>query len=116
MNPFTVIFYELSNGRSPVEEFLSSLDISMRAKAVGLLQILQEKGSQLREPYTKPLGDGIFELRIQSGNNISRILYFFYSGGKIVLTNGFVKKTQRTPAKEIKLAKKYRQDYLERMV
>lgn len=116
MNPFVVIFYELSNGRCPVEEFLSSIDTSMRAKAVGLLQILQEHGCQLREPYTKPLGDGIFELRVQSGNNISRILYFFYAGGKIIVTNGFVKKTQRTPVQEITLAKKYRQDYCERMV
>ena len=115
MTLFTAVFYELPNGGNPVEDFLSSLDVTMRAKAVGLLQILQERGNQLREPYTKPLGDGIFELRIQSGNNISRILYFFYTGGKIIVTNGFVKKTQRTPVKEINLAKKYRRDYLKRM-
>lgn len=116
MTSFTIVFYELPNGDSPVEAFLTSLDIPMRAKAVGLLQILQEKGNQLREPYTKSLGDGIFELRVQSGNNISRILYFFFTGGKIVVTNGFIKKTKRTPVKEIRLAKKYRRDYLERMI
>lgn len=87
----------------------------MRAKAVGLLQILQKNGNKLREPYTKSIGEGIFELRVQSGNNISRILYFFYTGGTIVVTNGFIKKTKRTPIKEICLAKKYRRDYLERM-
>lgn len=108
MTSFTIVFYELPNGDSPVEAFLTSLDIPMRAKAVGLLQILQEKGNQL--------GDGIFELRVQSGNNISRILYFFFTGGKIVVTNGFIKKTKRTPVKEIRLAKKYRRDYLERMI
>ena len=116
MASFTIVFYELPNGDKPIESFLSSLDIPMRAKAVGLLQILQEKGNQLREPYTKSLGDGIFELRVQSGNNISRILYFFFAGGKIVVTNGFIKKTKRTPVKEIQLAKKYRRNYLERMV
>jgi len=39
-------------------------------------------------------------------------LYFFYHGREIILTNGFIKKTQKTPKKEIELAKKYRDDYL----
>jgi len=51
-------------------------------------------------------------LRAQVGNNISRILYFFVIGKKVVLTNGFIKKTQKTPQKEIELAKKYRKDFL----
>lgn len=59
--------------------------------------------------------DGIFEIRCKVGNNISRVLYFFYFEGKIILTNGFVKKTQKTPTEEIKLAKKYRADFKERM-
>ena len=59
--------------------------------------------------------DGIFEIRCKVGNNISRVLYFFYFEGKIVLTNGFTKKTQKTPIEEIKLAKKYRADFKERM-
>ena len=59
--------------------------------------------------------DGMFEIRCKVGNNISRVLYFFYFEGKIILTNGFVKKTQKTPTEEIKLAKKYRADFKERM-
>lgn len=59
--------------------------------------------------------DGIFEIRCKVGNNISRVLYFFYFEGKIILTNGFAKKTQKTPTEEIKLAKKYRADFKERM-
>lgn len=78
----------------------------MRAKLVGLLQILQEKGNYLREPYSKHLEDGIFELRGKVGNNISRVLYFFYCGRKIIVTNGFIKKTQKTPKSQIHLAKK----------
>ena len=58
--------------------------------------------------------DGIFEIRGKVGSDISRVLYFFYYGGKIILTNGFIKKTQKTPSKEIKRAKKYRKDYIER--
>ena len=52
--------------------------------------MLQKKGSLTREPYSKHLEDGIFELRAVKGSNISRVLYFFYYGGKIILTNGFM--------------------------
>lgn len=69
------------------------------------------KGNELREPYSKSLSDGIFEIRAIQGNNIARVLYFFVVGKKIILTNGFVKKTQKTPDGEIELAKKYRADY-----
>ena len=68
----------------------------------------------LREPYTKHLGNGIFELRAKQGSDISRVLYFFVFGRKIILTNGFIKKTAKTPLKEINLAEKYRKDYLEK--
>ncbi len=115
MTKYEVIFYEKSDGKCPVEEFLDRQDFKMRAKLVGLLEILQEKGNCLREPYSKHLDDGIFELRGKVGNNITRVLYFFYCDGKIVLTNGFVKKTQKTPTKEINLAKKRRKDFIERM-
>lgn len=57
---------------------------------------------------------GIFELRAKVGTDISRVLYFFYYEGRIVLTHGFIKKTQRTPAGEIEKANKYRIDYIER--
>lgn len=82
---------------------------------IGLLELLEEKGNQLREPYSKPIDDGIFEIRCKVGNNITRILYFFYFEGNIILTNGFVKKTQKTPPGEIKLAKERRMDYKKRM-
>jgi phage-related protein len=115
MVQFTVIAYEKENGESPVEDFINSLDMKMRAKVYGLLSILQDKGNMLREPYSKHLDDGIFELRCKVGSNITRVLYFFYYEGTIVLTNGFEKKTQKTPPGEIKLAKERRADYIERM-
>ena len=78
MADFEVIFYEKENGDCPVEEFIDSLDVKMRAKMIGLLELLEEKGNQLREPYSKPIDDGIFEIRCKVGNNITRVLYFFY--------------------------------------
>ena len=56
MKQFEVIFYETIENKCPVELFLSGLDIKMRVKLVGLLEILEEKGNQLREPYSKHLG------------------------------------------------------------
>jgi len=114
MNQYSVAFYENRNGERPAEIFLDSLDIKMRAKLVMIMKVLQEKGNELREPYSKHVTDGIFEIRGKVGGNICRIMYFFYCGGKIIITNGFVKKTQMTPVEEIEKAKRYREDYLER--
>ena len=74
-----------------------------------------DKINQLREPYSKHVEDGIFELRCKFGSDITRVMYFFFDRGKIILTNGFVKKTQKTPVAEIQLAKARRADYMERM-
>ena len=111
---FHVEFYETEDGRTPVQEFLDSLEPKMNAKMVGLMEILEEKGHSLREPYTRLLGDGIFELRAVQGSNISRALFFFFIEGRIVITHGFIKKTQKTPRAQIELARKYRADFLRR--
>jgi phage-related protein len=104
-------FYETEDGKKPVEEFMVSLESKMRTKAIMELRLLREKGNTLRKPYSTALEDGINELRIQQGNNISRIFYFFFVGSKIVLTNGFIKKTQQIPPEELDRAKRYKADY-----
>ena len=114
-NEFEVIFYVTENGQKPVEDFLLSLNTKMRTKMVQMMEILEDKGLALREPYTKPLGDGIFELRCNLASDISRALFFFYIGQKIIVTNGFIKKTMKTPQKEIRLAQERRADYIRRM-
>lgn len=114
VDKFTIEFYEKDNGEIPVEDFLLGLDKKMRAKILGIMGILQERGNQLREPYSKHLEDGIFEIRGKVGSDITRVLYFFYYQGKIIVTNGFVKKTQKTPVSVIEKAKNYRSDYLGR--
>ena len=112
---FSVIFYETEDGRFPAEEFIKSQDSKMRAKIYRTLELLEDNGTALRMPYSEHLDDGIFQLRAKVGNNISRILYFFKVGKEIILTNGFVKKTQKTPTEEIALAKKYRTDFFNRL-
>ena len=113
---FEVEVYRLENGRASVEDFIRGWDKKMQAKALATIEILSEFGNQLREPYSKAIGDGLFELRIKFSNDISRIFYFFVVDNKIILTNGFVKKTMKTPIAEIDLARKYKQDYERRML
>lgn len=113
---FDVIFYDLPNGVKPAEEFILSLDKKMRAKVLREITLLAANGYELREPDSKSLGDGIgiFELRAKVGTDISRVLYFFFVGQKVILTNGFIKKTQRTPPSEKAEALRYRAEYLSR--
>ena len=60
---YQVEYYETSDGKQPVIEFLESLDTKMCAKLIGLIDILEEYGPALRMPYSEALTDGIFELR-----------------------------------------------------
>ena len=76
-----------------------------------VIDLLAANGPELREPHSKHIEDGIFELRAKQGSDISRVLYFFFVGRKAILTNGYVKKTMKTPKDQIELAKKYRNDY-----
>jgi phage-related protein len=111
---FEVKFYDLADGTKPARDFVSGLPKKMRAKVYRAIDMLEDNGSDLREPYSKHLNDGIFELRAQIGSDISRVLYFFITGNKAVLTHGFIKKTQKTPPSEIDRAKKYRTEYINR--
>ena len=104
-----VLYFEDARGRQPAKEFIDGLDQKMRAKVFGRLLLLEEYGEQLSMPFARHLEDGIFELRTPQGSNITRLLYFFFMGNRAVVTNGFVKKTQRTPRKEIEKAKNYRE-------
>ena len=106
--------YETESGKVPVYDFIKGLNKDMRSKAFHDIEVLEQYGNTLREPYSKYIKDGVFELRIKYASDISRIFYFFYVGNKIILTNGFIKKTQKTPIKEIEKALSYKKDYQRR--
>ncbi len=111
---FRIDYYEDERGNKPVKQFIDSLDYKMKAKIFRRLELLEEYGPELGMPFSRHLSDGIFELRTVQGNNITRILYFFVIGKKIILTHGFVKKTQKVPQKEIEKARKLRSDWEKR--
>ena len=111
----TVNFYRLPNGQSPVELFLDSLTGKQAQKFTWVLQLIEELDI-VPVQYFKKLVDSenIWEVRIQFGNDIFRLLGFFESGTLLILTNGFAKKKQKTPPQEIELAVTRKNDYLKR--
>lgn len=107
-------FYEDRAGRVPVIEFLDSLDLKMRQKMLRAIQALQDIGMPFEFRYQSHWTMAYFEHRDKAETNISRVMYFFVVGDRAVLTHGFIKKTQKTPPREIERAKKIRDDYIER--
>ena len=107
---FQVVFYRRADGSEPIREFMDALRPKLRSKMVGDLAKLEQHNIELREPYAKHMGKGLFELR----NDIVRAFYFFYEGRRIIVTNGFVKKTNKTPRLELERARRYKRDWEER--
>lgn len=114
---YTVEFYEKTNGKSEIWDFLENLrlkaktckDARIQYRQISLyIQLLQDNGTRLPENITKHIEENIWELR--PGNN--RVFYFYYDNGTFVLLHAFRKKTKKTPRIEIEKAKAERDDYL----
>ena len=108
-------FYKTASGASPVEEFLETLDDNQAKKVLWVLRLVQELNPIPSNYFTKMVNtDNIWEVRVQSGGNIFRLLGFFDGAKLIMLTHGFQKKTQKTPKQHIELAESRKRDYLSR--
>ena len=112
MKNFEILFYSKDDGTEPAEAFILGLETKWRARILLSVALLADNGYFLREPYSKSLKDGIFELRVKADTGISLVLYFFFVGHKIILTNGFIKKKACKGASELKLAEKCRAEFL----
>jgi phage-related protein len=110
-----ILFYRTESDECPVEDFLDTLDSKQAQKVAWVMQVVEEL-EQVPATYLKKLVNtkDIWEIRVQMGSNIFRFLGFFNQRNFIVLTNGFQKKTQKTPKSEILLSEQRKQDYLER--
>jgi phage-related protein len=111
---YEIIMFQKRNGDVPVKDFLDDVSDKMRSKITRIIRLLAEEGRNLGGPHSEYLNDGILELRVRFASDISRVLYFFIDGNRVILTHGFIKKTQKTPPEEIEKAKKYRREYLAR--
>lgn len=109
-------YYETAEGKRPVKEFIDSLSPESKAKYIFIADLLEEYGIGVREPYIKSMAgrQKLFEIRIKDKANIHRILYFAFTGRKLVLLHGFTKKTEKTPGREIGIAVRRMEEYLSR--
>jgi len=88
---------------------LEDLPDRLRGQMYRLIERLEKEG-QLKMPHSRVVGGGLFELRA-GGENIARTLYCYAKGHQIYLLHAFVKKTETTPAKAIKLARQRLEDF-----
>jgi phage-related protein len=109
-----VLFYKTLAGRCPVQEFLDSLTGKVAQKIIWVLRLLEDLEIVPSTYFKKLTGTNIWECRIHHGQNSYRIFCFFDSHSIIVLTHGFMKKTQKTPKEEIERAESYRREFLSR--
>lgn len=105
MCDWSVDFYCSSNGKSPVLHWLYNQNAKVQAKFAHIFELLEEHGITVGQPYIAPLEDKLYEIRVEQNTNIYRIVYFAHTGKRFILLHGFQKKTQKTPRKELNLAK-----------
>ncbi len=111
----TIRFFRTSTGKCPVEEFLDSLPDKHAQKVVWVFRVVEQFDLIPRQYFKKLVGtDDLWEIRVQSGGMSYRFLGFFDGNTLLILTTGFAKKDQKTPAREIELALDRRTNYLER--
>ena len=110
-----VNFYQSDSGKFPAKEFLDSLTGKQAQKITWVLQLFEETSIVPKQYFKKLTGtDNIWEVRITFAGDIFRLLGFFESNGNFIMTNGFIKKTQKTPLTEIKTAEERKRNYYER--
>jgi|ERR1017187_9281324 phage-related protein len=91
---------------------VESWPVDVLADYARLVELLIEHGPSLRLPYSRPFGDGLFELRPRGRSGIGRALYCFLVGKRVIVLHAFIKKTQQTPDRESKLARKRMKEVL----
>ena len=111
-----VEFFEVSRGTSPPYDFLTRLPLKARAKVTRAVELLEQGGPHIGEPYVKALTGrpGLFELRTSHASDAFRLFFFQAGREHIVVVHGIRKKTERTPARDLDTAEQRRAHYLGR--
>ena len=97
---YSIIYYS-----QEVQEDIMNLPVTLQARYIGLTDRMIEYGPNLGLPHTDAFGGGLFELRLKGAEGIARVFFCTMIGQEIVMLHSFVKKTQKTLKKELKLAK-----------
>jgi phage-related protein len=98
--------YSLEYYNQSVEDAILAWPVDLLADYTHLSGLLIELGPDLKMPHSKALGKGLFELRPKAASGIGRAFYCFLSGQKIVVIHSIIKKTPKTPVKDLQLARK----------
>src|ERR1700756_507275 len=106
---YSIIMYETPSGQPVVQNFIGSVQKETRSKIYRQIDLLEEYGPQLGMPHSKPVGSGMYELRVRGRQEV-RILYIFSDGRTVYLLHGFQKKSQAVPGKEMDLARQRRNE------
>ena len=113
---FTVEFYETETGNCPVREFLDLLRVSdpddFATVLAGLAKLRNRQHH--REPLTKALGEGLFELR-HVGKLNTRMLWFFMRDRRIVVLHGIRNKGRAIPSRDLETARERMRDWHRRI-
>lgn len=99
---WTIKFYLKPNGESPVQNFLDKLDLRSKTKVADAIKILSESGPFLKPPYMKKLVPNLYELRIKS--QVAVRIFYSPKTNSYYLLHAFIKKSDKTPAKELRIA------------
>jgi phage-related protein len=113
VSDWTLVYFETIGGRQPVRDYLEALEADERAQMTFDLDLLSEFGISLGAPYVRSISGKLRELRTR-GRRQHRVLFFAVVGRRIVLLHAFVKKTPKTPAREIEVATRRMAEFAER--
>ena len=105
---WNIILYE-SKSRQPIEHFIKSLQPQTIAKLTRQFELLEEFGARLGMPNAKPLGGGLYELRVRGKQEV-RLIYIFVKKENIYILHGFLKKTQAIARADLNIAKVRRKE------
>ncbi len=94
-----IVFY------GDVRNDILSMPPKIQARMIRLLEMMEKHGAHLGEPHTKPMGNGLFEVRAKAKEGIGRGFFCYMKGESIVVLHAFVKKDQKTPNRELELAR-----------
>lgn len=97
---YSIIYYS-----QEVQDDIMTLPATLQARYIGLTNRMLEFGPHLGLPHTDAFGGGLFELRLKGAEGIARVFFCTMVEQEIVMLHSFIKKTQKTPEKELKLAK-----------
>jgi len=88
-----------------VEDAILAMPPKIQARMLKLLELIEEHGANLGSPHTESMGDGLFDIRVKAKEGIGRGLFCYMNGPHVLILHAFIKKSQKTPKPDLKLAR-----------